>query len=268
MNQLQVVQHPVSEFVFMEGNKVVTDSLTISKMFGKRHDNVKRDILDILLKLDDLKHSDEVRELGIDLSSLKFEECGYRADNKQFYQKYLLNFDEFMLVTMGYTTQRAMIVKIKYINEFNRMKEYIEKQQQNKLPTTFAEALRLAADLEEEKQQLLIENREMKPKAQYFDIVLDSTSTYTATQIANELGISSAKALNKILHEKEVQRRVGGQWVLYAKHQGKGYVDTQTYAFDRNDGSRGSKQQLRWTEKGRRFIHELLNADKNNLQIM
>ncbi|MFY0147843.1 Rha family transcriptional regulator [Bacillus cytotoxicus] len=268
MNQLKITQHPVSDFVFTKGNEVMTDSLIIARMFGKEHKNVMADIRKTIDTLEQLKNSEEIKEMGINMGSLKFQHTSYiHQQNKQTYPKYLLNFDSFMLVTMGYTTQRAMIVKIKYINEFNRMKEYIESQQPNKLPTTFAEALRLAADLEEEKQQLLIENQEMKPKAQYFDIVLDSTSTYTVTQIANELGISSAKALNKILHEKNVQRRVGGQWVLYAKHQGKGYIDTKTFTFDKNDGSRGSNQQLRWTEKGRRFIHELLNTDKN-LQIM
>lgn len=267
MNQLKVVQQPVSEFVFVDGNNVVTDSLTIAQMFGKEHKNVMADIRKTIDTLESLKVSEEVKEMGIDIGALRFQHTSYiHPQNKQTYSKYHLNFDAFMLVTMGYTTQRAMIVKIKYINEFNRMKEYIEKQ--NKLPTTFAEALRLAADLEEEKQQLLIENHEMKPKAQYFDIVLDSTSTYTATQIANELGISSAKALNKLLHEKEVQRRVGGQWVLYAKHQGKGYIDTKTFTFDKNDGSRGSNQQLRWTEKGRRFIHDLINEENNKLQVM
>ncbi|KIP29789.1 phage regulatory, Rha family protein [Bacillus thuringiensis serovar morrisoni] len=44
MNQLQVLQHPVSEFVFTERNQVVTDSLTMAQMFGKEHKNVMRDI--------------------------------------------------------------------------------------------------------------------------------------------------------------------------------------------------------------------------------
>ncbi|HHP1109503.1 hypothetical protein [Bacillus thuringiensis] len=44
MNQLQVVQHPVSKFIFMEGNQGATDSLTVSQIFGKRHDNVMADI--------------------------------------------------------------------------------------------------------------------------------------------------------------------------------------------------------------------------------
>ncbi|MES1054267.1 hypothetical protein FOA24_36700, partial [Bacillus thuringiensis] len=55
-------------------------------------------------------------------------------------------------------------------------------------------------------------------------------------------------------------RKVNKQWVLYAEYNGKGYTDTSTYTFDKSDGSRGSSQQLRWTEKGRQFIHRLLGT--------
>ncbi|MFG6062229.1 ORF6C domain-containing protein, partial [Salmonella enterica] len=44
--------------------------------------------------------------------------------------------EAFMLVTMGYTTQKAMLIKMKYINEFNKMKEHIQKQ-----PTTVEDAI-------------------------------------------------------------------------------------------------------------------------------
>ncbi|MES1053642.1 hypothetical protein FOA24_32525, partial [Bacillus thuringiensis] len=177
-------------WVFENNGEVVTDSLMIAEMFGKRHDNVKRDIHETISRLDELMRSEEVKEFGIDFSSLKFEECHYKADNGQVYIKYVLNFDAFMLVTMSYTTTKAMFIKMKYINEFNRMKEYIQTQQFN-VPKTYAGALRLAADLSEKNEELQLENRTMKPKAAYCDIVLDSTGTYTPTQIATELGIRS-----------------------------------------------------------------------------
>lgn len=34
MNQLQVVQHPVSKLVFMKENEVITDSLTLAEVLG------------------------------------------------------------------------------------------------------------------------------------------------------------------------------------------------------------------------------------------
>ncbi|WP_353053384.1 phage antirepressor KilAC domain-containing protein [Bacillus thuringiensis] len=139
------------------------------------------------------------------------------------------------------------------------MKEYIQTLQLN-VPKTYAGALRLAADLSEKNEELQLENRTMKPKAAYCDIVLDSTGTYTPTQIATELGIRSGMKLNQILKEMGIQRKVNKQWVLYAEYNGKGYTDTSTYTFDKSDGSRGSSQQLRWKEKGRQFIHKLLGV--------
>ncbi|MGG3116442.1 ORF6C domain-containing protein [Bacillus paranthracis] len=136
MNKLQAVQHPVSEFVFMKGNEVVTDSLSISQMFDKEHKNVKRDIFETISKLDELRENEEIEGLGIDFNTLKFELIEYQDSRNRSQHKYILNFDAFMLVTMSYTTQKAMLIKMKYINEFNKMKEHIQKQ-----PTTVEDAI-------------------------------------------------------------------------------------------------------------------------------
>lgn len=247
-------------WVFENNGEVVTDSLMIAEMFGKEHHNVLKDIKRTIEGIEQLKNTIEVIESGIDMGCVRFYETQYtHPQNKQTYSKYMLNFDAFMLVTMSYTTQKAMFIKMKYINEFNQMKEYIQSQHLN-IPKTYAGALRLAADLSEKNEELQLENKKMQPKAEYFDMVLDSTGTYTPTQIATELGIRSGMKLNLILKEKGVQRKVNKQWVLYAEYNGKGYTDTSTYTFDKSDGSRGSSQQLRWTEKGRKFIHNLLGV--------
>ncbi|QWH10320.1 Rha family transcriptional regulator [Bacillus mycoides] len=123
MNPLQVVQHPVSEFVFMEGNKVVTDSLAMSQMFGKEHKNVIRDIE---IQLEKLIEANET-----DWGQLNFEHTQYQHhQNKQWYPKFNLTEDAFAIVAMSYITPEAMKMKIKFLNEFKRMKEHIQKIQQ------------------------------------------------------------------------------------------------------------------------------------------
>ncbi|WP_242242686.1 ORF6C domain-containing protein [Bacillus cereus group sp. BfR-BA-01309] len=123
MNRLQVAQHPVSEFVFMEGRKVVTDSITISQMFDKRHDHVMRDIE---IQIEKLIEAGE-QQWGI----TNFGETQYQhPQNKQWYEKYNLTEDAFAIVAMSYITPEAMKMKIKFLNEFKRMKGYIQKQQQ------------------------------------------------------------------------------------------------------------------------------------------
>ena len=107
-----------------------------------------------------------------------------------------------------------------------------------------------------------IKNDEIKqllPDAEYARETLKSISTFTATQIAKELGMS-AKALNKKLHDMGVQYFQSGQWLLYAKYQDKGYTETSTYS-ETIDGITKSYHLTVWTEKGRRFIFELLKVE-------
>ncbi|MGX5632687.1 ORF6C domain-containing protein [Bacillus thuringiensis] len=154
MNELTVANDQTSNGLVFENNgEVVTDSLTIAEMFGKEHKNIKRDILETISKLASLQHNAEVDELGINFNTLKFEPIEYRDNRNRIQEKYILNFDAFMLVTMSYTTQKAMLLKVKYINEFNRMKNYIQSQQQ--VPTDPMSILKLTFEaLEGQKQEL------------------------------------------------------------------------------------------------------------------
>ena len=100
---------------------------------------------------------------------------------------------------------------------------------------------------------------EFKPIKEYVDTILSSEDTVTVTQIAADYGIS-AKALNKILNEQGLIRKVGGQWVLYSNHMQKGYTKSETIDVTRSDGSVKVVMNTKWTQKGRLKIHELLTA--------
>lgn len=98
------------------------------------------------------------------------------------------------------------------------------------------------------------------PKVEYFDNVLQSSNTYTTTQIAKEFGFS-AETLNKKLKEKGIQYKQNGQWLLTYKYQNKGYTKTKTVTYTKADGSQGSSMQTVWTERGRLFIHGIIKAN-------
>lgn len=98
---------------------------------------------------------------------------------------------------------------------------------------------------------------EMTPKVDYVDRILSSVECVTVSQIAQDYGMS-AKRFNKILQNARIQRRIGEQWILYAEHQGKGYVKTKTHDFEKPNGMYGTKQLTVWTQKGRMFLYEEL----------
>ncbi|ONN40194.1 phage antirepressor KilAC domain-containing protein [Enterococcus mundtii] len=128
------------------------------------------------------------------------------------------------------------------------------------VPQSFAQALRLAADLEEKNQLLEQQIAEYEPKISYLDTILSSTDTVATSQIAADYGMS-AIALNKLLNHFGVQHKVGGQWILYRKHMNQGYTKSHTSEISKADGSLKVVMNTKWTQKGRIFIYNLLIAE-------
>ena len=108
----------------------------------------------------------------------------------------------------------------------------------------------------------------LMPKAIYSDNVLDSVSCFTTTQVAKELGVT-AQELNRSLCALHIQYYQSGQYMLYAEyaHMGLAKSRTRYNAFlDPNCDGRKEKMgkavthtYLVWTEKGRKFIHDLVH---------
>ena len=91
-----------------------------------------------------------------------------------------------------------------------------------------------------------------KPKLEYLDEILSCDDALLVTSIAFDYGLS-AQALNKILCEERVQRKVRNQYILYSDYLGKGYTKTETKMI----GDKPRVQTL-WTQKGRMLIHKIL----------
>ena len=112
--------------------------------------------------------------------------------------------------------------------------------------------------LEEKNARNAIELSLQAPKVRYFDEVLHSASTYPTTQIAKELGMSG-RELNYRLKLLGVQFRQSGTWMLTARYQKEGYTRTHTHVWQNRNGETGTAMHTVWTERGRLFIHHLLN---------
>lgn len=129
--------------------------------------------------------------------------------------------------------------------------------------------IKLATDLKEErakrkileatnnKQQQII--GELKPKADYTDLILRNKGLVTITQIAKDYGMSG-KAMNKKLQELGIQFKQSGQWLLYSDYQAKGYAHSETIDIVKADGTSDIKMNTKWTQKGRLMIYKKLKS--------
>ena len=106
----------------------------------------------------------------------------------------------------------------------------------------------------------------LMPKAIYSDNVLDSVSCFTTTQVAKELGIT-AQELNRSLCALHIQYYQSGQYMLYAEYAHMGLAKSRTrynaFLDPKCDGRKEKMGKaithtyLVWTERGRKFIHDL-----------
>lgn len=118
------------------------------------------------------------------------------------------------------------------------------------IPATYGEALQLAATL-----QTKIEHD--APSLKYFHDQMRNPGLMTTTEIAKDYGWSARK-LNKYLESKGVIYRQGNKWVIYQKYADKGYSQYEPFPYDNN---KGVKNNLKWTQRGKKFIYDLLAED-------
>ena len=134
---------------------------------------------------------------------------------------------------------------------------------------------------------LKAEIEELKPKSDYCDEVLSAENTFSASEVAAQLGIRSATALNKFLvsvefikavYKRQFDKKTGkykkviAHYLLRADYVDKGLGDVVNVTSKSKDGSKTySNLQLRYTTKGVKFIYELIKekapellGNKNN----
>jgi prophage antirepressor-like protein len=98
----------------------------------------------------------------------------------------------------------------------------------------------------------------LQPRADYADEVLDSVTCITTTQLAKELGMT-AQELNRRLCEMRIQYWQSGQYMLYAEFARQGFAKSRTHKRVLKHGMVLTEIYLVWTERGRDFIHRLLD---------
>lgn len=106
--------------------------------------------------------------------------------------------------------------------------------------------IKLLTNLKEERQARIEAERKNA-------ILMHTNKTYTATEIAKELGFKSAIALNKDLCKKKIQYKVNKTYVLYSKYAQMGLVSIKQQIMDNGR----EVYNRHFTQEGRDFLLKL-----------
>jgi phage antirepressor YoqD-like protein len=245
---LQVFKYQNSPISFSKDGEVMVNATQMAKPFGKRPVDFLRlpsteEYLEALSSTVRKSHSEFYRTVN-----------GGANPGTWFCQKLTIRFAQWL------SPQFSVWVDAK-------IEELLTTGKTELQPLSKAEmTLQVIAYLQEEtqtlkSQKLLLEQsiQQQAPKVAYYNEVLQTNGGQVASVIAQDFGLS-ATSFNRKLKEQSVIRKVGGVWVLCAKHQNKDYTITKTHTFLDSKGEKQTAHQMLWTQKGRKFLHGLLNA--------
>lgn len=251
MNELQIIEHQSQRVLLTQqlAESYGTDSRIISNNFARNKERYQEGKHYFLLQGEVLKDFKTNHQFDDSL--------------KRVNQLYLWTERGAFLHAKSLNTDKAWEVYDSLVEHYFNSKE----EKQRLLPANYKEALLQLVAQVEANEKLELENKmkdqqlnELKPKADYYDQILQSKSLVLISQIAKDYGYG-APTMNKKLHELGVQYKQGGQWLLYSKYQNKGYTHSRTINITRSDGRSDVRMQTEWTQKGRLFLYELLRKN-------
>ena len=198
-----------------QSSNLTMSSREIAGLTGKELSHVHRDIRAMLDELKDDPSLDHVRE---------------DKDARGYTLAFHLDRELTYTLLTGYSIPLRRNVVARW--------QELEAQQGPKLPTTMAEALRLAADQAEqiEKQQAALAIA--APKAAFVDQYVDASTLMGFRQVAKLLK-ANENHFRLFLIEKKVMYRLAGEWVAYQNHIDAGRFSVKTgeangHAFNRS----------------------------------
>lgn len=270
------VNIPIIEGGFGENNRVMLvktiadihemQTFKINEIINNNRDEFEDgiDIIDLksVIRSTDKELITKLNELGINQNAIN------KSNNI-----YLLSEQGYMALVSLMKNSKAKEIRKQLRREYFSMREQLKIDERTLLLSNIInsqdveQALAIQKFEQYIKKPLLetINNQEkiiatQKPKVEYCDNVLKCDRLLSTTVIAKDLGISARK-LNQILTSYKVIYKRNGTYVPYSNYQWlitKGYADYFIYV-DKN-----VPQQLKWTEKGRKWIIDSINKLKNN----
>ena len=207
-------QKPV---VFVKNGEVYANSRDVAAFFEKRHDNVIRDI-------DNLLKSLAPQNWGAHFQEVTAFHDGANREVRYF----TMTRNGFILLAMGFTGPLALQWKIRYLEAFNLMEAELKKQAAMQIPS-HPEALRGWADAIEEKTKLEAQVAKMQPSVDAQKRLESATGALGLREAAYRLKINS-KDLGEYLVE----------WKLCYRDSGRRLRPYGKYTIDRDGVTSGN----------------------------
>lgn len=210
-------------------------SKEIAEITGKRHCDVMEAI--------------RVMEIAwVKIGRRKFPLTSYVDQWNREQPMYKLNKTECLYIATKFNDEaRAKLVI--------RWEELETKERQNvpALPQTYLEALKALVLSEEQKQVLALENESMKPKADYFDTLVERGSNLNLRDTAKMIGVSERFFIEYLLLNGYLYRDSKRKLKPIAKYVGKYFV-LKEWVRGENTGS-----QTLVTVEGKDRFYKLIN---------
>ena len=278
----------ISDFVQIKDEQVYTTSRIVAEKFGKEHYHVMEAIEELIKNM--TQPIENIRNPKNGVSDYFIPDEYSVEGQTRTYKQYLITEKGAMLLIMGFTGEKAFAIKTKFIDEFARMKNIINNPAQVISETGSLDALvafgmanqryvnaMIVAKQELDKQKQLTTTvfsalNEVKDdfkqlRQDYHTIVHDRSVTYTTTEVAKDLGLRSAVALNKWLQEQGIiykhysnVKTKKYSWMMCAD-----YVGLASIKVVAKDGKQ--YKTLRWTNDGKVFIVNLYQKSLDYLLI-
>jgi anti-repressor protein len=215
-------------------------STEIAVLTSKQHSNVMRDIRNLL-------------EQGV--SQINFELAEYSDNQGKPRPCYNLTKKGCLILASGYDA----LLREKIINRWEELEK--EKRFGNfVIPSTFSEALMLAAKQAEEieeKNKLLLEQT---PKVEFYNAVTGSEDTIDMRTVATVLNMGIGR--NKIFEVLRDKRVLDRKNMPYQKYIDLGYFRTVETQYTKSDGTNCINIKTVVFQKGLDFIRKTLTLNK------
>jgi phage antirepressor YoqD-like protein len=238
----------MNAITMIQSGTLTMSSRDIADLSGKRHDNVMRDIRTMLIEL--------YGEGGV----LNFEETVQRENpsggapipSKAF----LLPKRETLILVSGYN----LSMRAKIIDRWQELEAQASKST-SLVPQSLPEALRLAADMAEQKAKAEAELALVAPKAQALDrLATASQGSFCIRDAAKNLQVQEKWLRSFLIQQRWIYRRpMGSELLAYSDKIQSGLMEHKITTGEKSDGTEWTNTQARITAKGMAKIAQSLS---------